>query len=84
MVFSGPSTLLQMAVFHSFFLVTELYSIVGFPSGSAVKNPPANAGSRGLISGLGRFPGEGNGYLLPYSCLKNPWTGEVAKELDTI
>jgi len=38
----------------------------------------------GLISGLGRFPGEGNGYPLPYSCLKNPWTGEVAKELDTI
>ena len=26
----------------------------------------------GLISGLGRFPGERNGYPLQYSCLKNP------------
>ena len=26
-----------------------------------VKNPPANAGDMGLIPGLGRFPGEGNG-----------------------
>ena len=28
--------------------------IVGFPGGSVVKNPPANAGDRGLIPGLGR------------------------------
>ena len=28
----------------------------GFPSDSAVKNPPANAGDTGLIPGLGRFP----------------------------
>ena len=34
-----------------------------------VKNPPANAG---LISGLGRFPGERNGNPLQYSCLANP------------
>ena len=33
----------------------------GFPGGSAVKNPPANAGDMGLIPGLGRSPGEGNG-----------------------
>ena len=26
----------------------------GFPSGSVVKNPPANAGDRDLILGLGR------------------------------
>ena len=35
-----------------------------FPSGSVVKNPPANAGDprdTGLIPGLGRSPGEGNG-----------------------
>ena len=25
-----------------------------------------------MISGLGRFPGEGNGNPLQYSCLKNP------------
>ena len=40
-----------------------------------VKNPPANAGdveASGLIPGLGRSPGEGNGNPLQYSCLENP------------
>ena len=40
-----------------------------------VKNLPANAGDIrdvGLISGLGRSPGGGNGNLLQYSCLENP------------
>ena len=37
-----------------------------------VKNPPANVGDVGLISGLGRFPGEGNGNPLQYSYLGNP------------
>ena len=37
-----------------------------------VKNLPANAGNVNLIPGSGRSPGEGNGKLLKYSCLKNP------------
>ena len=37
-----------------------------------VKNPLANAGDRGLIPGLERFPGGGNGNSLQYSCLGNP------------
>ena len=40
-----------------------------------VKNPPAIAGDirdAGSIPGLGRFPGEGHGNLLQYSCLENP------------
>ena len=36
-----------------------------------VKNPPANAGDPGSTAGLGRSPGEGNGYLLQYSYLDN-------------
>ena len=44
----------------------------GFPDGSVVKNPPANAGDEGSIPGLGRSPGEGNGNPLQYSCLGNP------------
>ena len=39
-----------------------------------VKNLPANAGEEsdmGLIPGLGRFPGVGNGNPLQYSCLEN-------------
>ena len=44
----------------------------GFPGGSVVKNPSANAGDTrdsGLIPGSGRSPGEGNGNPLQYSCL---------------
>ena len=37
-----------------------------------VKNPPADVGDAGLISGLGRSPGEGNGNPLWYTCLENP------------
>ena len=40
-----------------------------------VKNPPASAGDirdTGSIPGLGRFPGEGNGNPLQYSCQGNP------------
>ena len=48
--------------------------MVGFPGGAVVKNPPANAGDArnvGLIPGLGRFPGVGNGNSFQYSCLEN-------------
>ena len=63
-----------------------------FPGGSAAKTPLANAGDAGLIPGLGRSPGEGNGNPLQYSCLGNPVDSGarqatvrgVAKELDTI
>ena len=40
-----------------------------------VRNPPAKAGDMrdvGLIPGSGRFPGEGHGNPLQYSCLENP------------
>ena len=46
---------------------------LGFPSGSVVKNLPANAGdtrNTGLIPGLVRDPGVGNGNSLQYSCLE--------------
>ena len=48
---------------------------MGFPGGSEVKNPPANAGETGeagLISGPGGSLGAGNGNPLQYSCLKSP------------
>ena len=44
----------------------------GFPGGSVVKNPLANAGDTGLIPGSGRSPEEENGNPLQYSCLGNP------------
>ena len=45
---------------------------MAFPGVSMVNNPPANAGDMGLIPGLERSPGEGNGNPLQYSCLGNP------------
>ena len=49
-----------------------LWRLQGFPGSLAVKNPPANAGDTGLIPGLGRSPGEGNGKALQDSCPGNP------------
>ena len=46
-------------------------NVLSFPCSSVVKNPPANAGDVGSIPGSGRFPGEGNGNPLQYSCLEN-------------
>ena len=43
---------------------------VGFPGGSNGKESAGNAGDLGLNPGLGRSPGEGNGYPLQYSCLE--------------
>ena len=49
----------------------------GFPGSSAGKESAVNAGDLGSIPGLGRSPGEGNGYSLRYSGLENslysPW-----------
>ena len=64
--------------------------VEGFPGGSVVKNPPANAVDMGLIPGSRRFPGEGNGNPPQYACLGNPmdkgaWWATVhgvAKESD--
>ena len=47
----------------------------GFPGGSEVKASASNAGDPGSIPGSGRFPGEGNGNPLQYSCLENPMEG---------
>ena len=61
-----------------------------FPGGSEVKVSAHNAGDLGSIPGLGRFPGEGNGNSLQYSCLDDPMDGGDCnpspwgcKELDT-
>ena len=42
-----------------------------FPCGTAGKESACNAGDLGLIPGLGRSSGEGNGNPLQYSCLEN-------------
>ena len=44
----------------------------GFPGDSDGKESACYVGHLGLIPGLGRSPGEGNGYPLRHSCLENP------------
>ena len=55
----------------------------GFLGVSVVKNPHVNTGDArdtGLIPGLGRSSGEGNGNPLQYSCLDRiPWTEEPGR-----
>ena len=41
------------------------------PGGSDGKESACNARDLGLIPGVGKSPGEGNGYWLQYSCLEN-------------
>ena len=59
---------------------------MGFPGGSAGKESVCYVRNPGSIPGLGRFPGEGNGYPLQYSGLKNSKDCivlGVAEEADT-
>ena len=42
-----------------------------FPCGSDRKEATCNVGDLGSVPGLGRSPGEGNGYPLQYSGLEN-------------
>ena len=56
---------------------------MGFPGGSAGTESACNVGDLGLIPGLGRSPGEGNGKPLQYTCLEIPmnrgdWQGTGA------
>ena len=44
---------------------------VGFPLGSDDKQSACNVGDLSSIPGLGRSPGEGDGYSFQYMCLEN-------------
>ena len=46
-----------------------------FLGGLDGKEPAFNVGDLGLIPGLGRTPGEGNGNPHQYSCLEIPMVG---------
>ena len=50
----------------------NINKFMGFPGGSDGKESASNVGDLGLIPGLGRSLGEGNGYPLQRSCLENP------------
>ena len=62
-----------VTTFVRWYMVTRL--IGDFPGGSDDKVSVYSAGDLGSIPGSGRFPGEGNGNPLQYSCLENPMNG---------
>ena len=49
----------------------HLWSTYSFPGGSDGKESACSAGDLGSIPRLERYPGEGNGNPLQYSCLQN-------------
>ena len=53
-----------------YFYISDILSPSGFPGGSDGKVSAWSAGDPGLIPGLGRSLGEGNGSPLQYSCLE--------------
>ena len=74
----GRDARFKRSGFSSTVAITSLRSDIyfiqarGFPDGSDGKESASNAEDLGSIPGLGRSPGEGNGYPLQYSCLENP------------
>ena len=53
-------------------IFTKIYQTPGVSDG---KEYACNVGDRGWIPASGRYPGEGNGNPLQYSCLENPMDG---------
>ena len=53
-------------------MLTLYQIILGFPAGSDSKESAFNAGDLGLIPGLGRSPGEENGFFTLVFCLEIP------------
>ena len=71
----GKKSFVSSEIFFFFFWGLKIRG-----ASQVVKNPPANGGDvsdTGLIPGLGRSPGGGNGNPLQYSCLGNPMDREA-------
>ena len=68
-LFSLSSQSVHLSASHAFRIQ---YAFHLFPGGLDGKVSAYNAGDLGSIPRLERFPGEGNGNPLQYSCLENP------------
>ena len=53
-------------------ILVKATKYLGFFHSSDCKESACNAGDQGVIPGLRRSPGEGNGNPFQYSCLENP------------
>ena len=71
LLFPSPLYLYSFSNFLSFSTSSFLVYICGFPGGSDGKESTCSVGDLSLIPGLGRSPGEGNGYSPQYSSLEN-------------
>ena len=65
------ATVLGVAELGTTERLTLHYLSISFPGGSDGKESVSSVGDPCSIPGLGRSPGEGNGYPLQYSCLEN-------------
>ena len=81
--FSFSETLFQIfcSIFSELSFTTDnldTFNIYhGFPGGSEGKESACSVGDLGLIPGLGRSPGEGNGCPLQYSGMENSMDREA-------
>ena len=57
-------------IYKRMLLLVSYHRLQGFPGASDSKESACNAANLGSIPGLGRYPGEGNGSSLQYSCLE--------------
>ena len=55
--------------------LNHVYYMMSFPGGSESRESACNSRDQSWIPGSGRFPEEGNGNPLQYSCLENPMDG---------
>ena len=65
-------SLIRSHLFIFVFISINLGGGWGFPCSSVGKESACNAEDLGSIPGSKRYPGEGNGHTLQYSCLENP------------
>ena len=56
-------------------VITFLTTLLSFPGGSDGKESACNVEGLGSVPVSGRFPAEGNGHPLQYTCLENPMGG---------
>ena len=54
-----------------FYIVLGYSQLISFPDGLDSKESACNSGDLSWIPGLGKSPGEGNGYPLQQFCLEN-------------
>ena len=69
----GNSFIIQVSL-NVYYVFCSTLKVMENEGGTVVKESLANAGDardEGSVSGLGRFPGEGNGNPLQYSCLED-------------